>query len=73
MVGDLIYNEIVEQRAAKMNLTATNEEVDAKLAEMKAPVSPEEQFQAHMKAENLTLDDVKRDIRRNAHRKQAAQ
>ena len=64
VVGDLIYNEIVEQRAAKMNLTATNEEVDAKLAEMKAPVT-EEQFQEHMKAENLTLDDVKRDIRRN--------
>ncbi len=64
VVGDLIYNEIVEQRAAKMNLTATNEEVDAKLAEMKAPVSPEE-FEAHMKAENLTLDDVKHDIRRS--------
>ena len=64
VVGDLIYNEIVEQRAAKMNLTATNEEVDAKLAEMKAPVT-EEQFQQHMKAENLTLDDVKHDIRRN--------
>ena len=64
VVGDLIYNEIVEQRAAKMNLTATNEEVEAKLAEMKAPVSPEE-FEAHMKAENLTLDDVKHDIRRS--------
>src|ERR1700727_289877 len=32
----LIDGEIVEQRAAKMNLTATNEEVDSKLAEMKA-------------------------------------
>jgi peptidyl-prolyl cis-trans isomerase SurA len=64
VVGDLIYNEIVEQRAAKMNLTATNEEVDAKLAEMKAPVT-EEQFEEHMKAENLTLDDVKHDIRRS--------
>ena len=40
----LIDEEIVEQRAAKMNLTATNEEVDAKLAEMKAPYT-EEQFQ----------------------------
>src|SRR5580704_8659617 len=29
----MIDEEIVEQRAAKMNLTATNEEVDAKLAE----------------------------------------
>jgi peptidyl-prolyl cis-trans isomerase SurA len=47
-----------------MNLTATNEEVDAKLAEMKAPVT-EEQFEQHMKAENLTLDDLKHDIRRS--------
>ncbi len=64
IVGDLIYNEIVEQRAAKMNLTATNEEVEAKLTEMKAPITPE-QFEQHMKAENLTLDDVKHDIRRS--------
>src|SRR5260370_30085329 len=41
----LIDQEIVEQRAAKMNLTATNEEVEAKFAEMKAPYT-EEQFQA---------------------------
>src|SRR5580693_5661247 len=33
----LIDQEIVQQRAEKMNLTATNEEVDAKFAEMKAP------------------------------------
>lgn len=64
VVGDLIYNEIVEQRAAKMNLTATNEEVEAKLTEMKAPITPE-QFEEHMKAENLTIDDVKHDIRRS--------
>ncbi len=34
-----------------MNLTATNEEVDAKFAEMKAPF-PEEQFQERLKASN---------------------
>jgi peptidyl-prolyl cis-trans isomerase SurA len=59
----LIDEEIIEQRAAKMNLTATNEEVDAKLAEMKAPYT-EEQFQEKLKANNHTLDDVKHDIRR---------
>jgi len=64
VVSNLIYNEILDQRAAKMNLSATNEEVDAKVAEMKAPVSPE-QFEARMKAENLTIDDVKHDIRRS--------
>ncbi|WP_263367303.1 SurA N-terminal domain-containing protein [Edaphobacter bradus] len=64
VLRNLIDEEIVEQRAAKMNLTATNEEVDAKLAEMKAPYT-EEQFQEKLKASNHALDDVKHDIRRS--------
>ncbi len=64
VLRQLIDEEIVEQRAAKMNLTATNEEVDAKLAEMKAPYT-EEQFSEKLKASNHTLDDVKHDIRRS--------
>jgi peptidyl-prolyl cis-trans isomerase SurA len=60
----LIDDEIVEQRAAKMNLTATNEEVDAKLAEMKAPFT-EDQFQERLKASNQTVDDLKHALRRN--------
>ena len=64
VVRELIDEEIVEQRAAKMNLTATPEDVDARLAEMKAPYT-EEQFAAQLKAENRTLDDVRRDLRRS--------
>jgi peptidyl-prolyl cis-trans isomerase SurA len=64
VLRELIDEEIVQQRAEKMNLTATNEEVDAKFAEMKAPF-PEEQFQERLKASNQTVDDVKRAIRRN--------
>jgi peptidyl-prolyl cis-trans isomerase SurA len=60
----LIDQEIVQQRAEKMNLTATNEEVEAKFAEMKAPY-PEEQFQERLKASNQTVDDLKRALRRN--------
>jgi peptidyl-prolyl cis-trans isomerase SurA len=60
----LINDEIIEQRAAKLNLTATNEEVDAKVAEMKAPYT-EEQFEEKLKASNHTLDDVKHDLRRS--------
>ena len=63
VVHELIDEEIVEQRAAKMNLTATPEEVDAKLAEMKAPYT-EEQFTEQLKATNRTLDDAKHDVRR---------
>jgi peptidyl-prolyl cis-trans isomerase SurA len=64
VVHELIDEEIVEQRAAKMNLTATSEEVDAKLAEMKAPYT-EEQFEQQLKATNRTQDDVKHDLRRS--------
>jgi peptidyl-prolyl cis-trans isomerase SurA len=63
VVRELIDEEIVSQQATKMNLTATNEEVDAKLTEMKAPYT-EEQFAAQLKASNHTLDDVKHDLRR---------
>jgi peptidyl-prolyl cis-trans isomerase SurA len=60
----LVGEEIVEERAAKLGLTATDAEVDAKLTEMKAPFT-EDQFQAKLKASNLTLDEVKHDLRRS--------
>jgi peptidyl-prolyl cis-trans isomerase SurA len=64
ILHELIVEEIVEQRAAKQNLTATDAEVDAKVAEMKAPYT-EEQFQAKLKASNQTLDDARHDLRRS--------
>jgi len=64
VLNSLITEEIIEQRAAKMNLTASNEEVDAKVAEMKAPFT-EDQFNEKLKASGRTLDDVKHDIRRS--------
>lgn len=60
----LIVQEIVDQRAVKINLTATDAEVEAKLAQLKAPYS-EEQFDQKLKANNQTLDDLRRDIRRS--------
>jgi peptidyl-prolyl cis-trans isomerase SurA len=59
----LIPEEIIQQRAAKMNLTATPEEVDDKLKEMKAPYT-EEQFNQRLADRHTTVDDVKRDLRR---------
>ena len=64
-VRQLINEEIFVQRAAKLNITATPEEVDAKVAEMKAPFPAEEQFEAQLKATGRTLEDLKRDIRRS--------
>lgn len=59
----MIQEEILQQRAAKMNLTASDEDVNARLTEMKAPYT-EEQFNTMLKQRNLTLDDFKREIRR---------
>ncbi len=64
ILREMIDQEIVEQRAAKMNLTATNEEVDGKLTEMKARFT-EEQFNQLLQQNGQTLDDLRRDIRRS--------
>ncbi len=64
ILHELIVEEIVEQRAAKLGLTATDAEVDAKLQEMKAPYT-EDQFNARLKASNHTLEDVRHDLRRS--------
>jgi peptidyl-prolyl cis-trans isomerase SurA len=63
----LIDDEIVQQRAAKLNLAASDEDVNAKLTEMKAPYTQEE-FDKQLKQRGITLDDLKRDWRRQLTR-----
>jgi peptidyl-prolyl cis-trans isomerase SurA len=64
VVRELIDEEIVYQRAAKLNLTASDDEVETKLAEYKAPYTQEE-FDQKLKSQHLTLDDLKKEIRKN--------
>lgn len=64
LLHQMIDDEILQQRAAKLHLMATDEEVDARLAEMKAPYTQEE-FDQRLKGAGLTLDDLRREIRRN--------
>jgi peptidyl-prolyl cis-trans isomerase SurA len=45
-------------------LTASDEDVNAKLTEIKAPYT-EDQFNNLLKQRNMSLDDLKRDIRRS--------
>jgi peptidyl-prolyl cis-trans isomerase SurA len=59
----MIEDEILWQRATKLNLAASDEDVTAKLTEMKAPYTQEE-FDKQLQARNLTLDDLKRELRR---------
>ena len=63
VLHQMIQDEILDQQAAKLNLTASDEDVNAKLAEIKAPYT-DEQFNAMLKQRSLSLDDFKRDIRR---------
>jgi len=60
----LIDNEILMQRAEKLGLLATDDEVNAKLAEIKAPFSQDD-FDKRLAARNVTLADFKADLRRS--------
>ena len=64
ILRQLIDEEILMQRAAKQNLTATDEEVSDRLNELKAPFTQEE-FQKRLDAQHMTLADLKREIRRS--------
>ena len=64
ILGKMIEDEILQQRAAKLNLVASDEDVNAKLTEIKAPYTQEE-FDRQLKVRNTTLDDYKRDLRRS--------
>jgi peptidyl-prolyl cis-trans isomerase SurA len=56
-----ISEEVIRQQAEKLHLVAADTEVDAKLAQIKAPYT-EQQFNDQLKAKGLTLEDIRRDI-----------
>lgn len=64
LLHGMIDDEIIQQRAAKLNLTASDEDVNAKLTEIKA-LSTQEEFDRKLNASGMTLDDLKRDVRRS--------
>ncbi|HEV2136378.1 MAG TPA: SurA N-terminal domain-containing protein [Terracidiphilus sp.] len=60
----MIENEVLQQQAVKLNLVASDEDVNAKLTEIKAPYT-EEEFNQHLKDTGITLDDLKKQIRQS--------
>lgn len=62
LLGSLITNQIMLQEAEKMGLQAVDADVDAELNKMKAPFTKEE-FDKQLAAKNMTLDDLKTEIR----------
>ena len=63
ILDELVNNEIMLERATKMNLIASDAEVEDKFTESKSPYT-EEEFQKKLKDGGLTVDDLKTDIRR---------
>jgi peptidyl-prolyl cis-trans isomerase SurA len=63
ILDELVNNEIMLERATKMNLIASDAEVEDKFTESKSPYT-EEEFQKKLKDSGLTVDDLKTDIRR---------
>jgi len=64
ILHQMITDEILEQRATKLNLSASDEDVNAKITEIKTPYTQEE-FDNQLKQREITLDDLKRNIRRS--------
>src|ERR1044071_7692495 len=63
ILRQMIDNEILMHRAEKLGLLATDDEVERRITELKAPYTNEE-FDARLKEKQITLDDFKREIRR---------
>jgi peptidyl-prolyl cis-trans isomerase SurA len=67
ILNQLIETEIIMHRAEKLGLLATDEEVDRELNKIKAPYT-QEQFDQRLKEKKISLEDFKRDLRRNLTR-----
>jgi len=59
----LVDAEIMLQRAEKLGLMATDADVEAKFAELKAPYTQEE-FQKQLAARKMTVEDMKAQLKR---------
>jgi peptidyl-prolyl cis-trans isomerase SurA len=63
VVEELINHEILLERAKKLNLEASDGEVEDKFTELKTGYT-EEEFQRKLKDGGMTVDDLKKDLRR---------
>src|SRR5580698_6367025 len=63
VLDELINNEILLERAKKLNLEASDGEVEDKFTELKSGYT-EEEFQRKLKDGGMSVDDLKKDLRR---------
>jgi len=62
VLGSLITNEIMMQKAEPLGLTAVDADVEAELTKMKAPYTKEE-FEKTLGTRHMTLDDLRAQVR----------
>src|SRR6202166_4267351 len=63
VLDELINNEILLERAKKLNLEASDGEVEDKFTELKSPYT-EDEFQRQLRDRGVSGDDLQRDLRR---------
>lgn len=63
LLNQMINDDIMVEMATKAGIAATDSEVDLKFNEFKAAYS-EEAFQQQLKAQEMTVDDIKRELRK---------
>jgi len=64
VLGQIIYGQLQLQKAEKLGIIATDDEVESKFNQAKAPYS-QEQFQKLLKDRGFSEEDYKLEIRRN--------
>jgi peptidyl-prolyl cis-trans isomerase SurA len=64
ILDTLIENQILIHRAGKLGLLATDADIERRLKELKSPYTDQE-FLERLQQRNLTLDDLKSEIRRS--------
>ena len=62
VLRQMIDEEIMQERAAKLNVVASDEDVTARITEMKAPYTQEE-WEKVLKQRNETMDTLKAELR----------
>src|SRR6202166_2649295 len=63
VLDELINNEILLERAKKLNLEASDGEVEDKVTEVKSPYT-EDEFQRQLKDRGISIEDLKNTVRR---------
>jgi peptidyl-prolyl cis-trans isomerase SurA len=62
LLSSLVTNEILQQRAEKLGLTAVDADVDAEINKMKAPYTKQE-FEKQLADRHMNLEDLRAQIR----------